>query len=190
MRATITGRSEKVAIEGLISCLDLTTCPFPPKCEPTKEAAELQTVMNSLLFDFSLGGTSQHLFSSTPVNLYEPPYKDIVEGTLSPLTETLTGTNWTWRAEITGNILTGYIEDGAGGRCLIELRPASNIPFDVTKIRGFANIRPDRKHPDDTAHNFLITAIVETNQGTARIKMTGYSACVTIGTCVPVTERQ
>lgn len=190
MRATVAGRTEKIAIEGFIGCADLTTCPFPPKCQPTKEAGELQTVMNSLLFDFTLGGNSQNLFSPTPVKLYEAPYKDIVNGTLAPLQQNLSGTNWTWRSEIAGNILTGYIEDGKGGRCLIELRPATNIPFDVKKILGFANMRPDRKHPDDPAHNFLVTAIVATNQGTARVKMSGYSACLAIGSCEQVTERQ
>lgn len=188
MKATVAGSAEKISIEGFVSCLDLATCTFPPRCQATQEAPELQVMLNALLFDFALtSGVSDDLFSSTPINLYEYPYDSIVLGTMAPLEQNLTGTNWTWRSQVSGNVLTGFIEDGQGGSCLVELRPEVNIPFDITQIIGFTNIRPDRKHPSDPAKNFLITAIVETNQGKLRVKMRGYSGCFDIGTCTPVT---
>jgi hypothetical protein len=187
MRGSVAGRSEKVLIEGIISCMDLATCPFPPKCTPATEASELQTWMNALLFDFDLGGTSSDLFSATPVNLSQAPYNTITENTLQPVRQAL-GNTLTWRSTVVGNVLTGYIENSAGGQCIVELRPETNVPFDVTKIVGFSNIRADRDHPDDPTRNFLITAIVETNQGKVRIKLTGYSSCFPISTCVPVTN--
>jgi hypothetical protein len=189
VKAGIRNRTEKVTVEGFISCVDLTTCPFPPKCEPVKDASELQTLMNALLFDFTLGGKSDDLFSADPINLNVAPYKTVVEGTLNAMRTTLTGSDWTWKSSTSGNVLSGYIEDGKGGSCLVELRPDIDVPFDVRRIIGFSNIRPNREHPDDPQKNFLITAIVETDQGKVRVKMRGYSGCFAIGTCTPVVQK-
>lgn len=176
-KASVGNEGKKITVEGVTGCLDLQTCVFPPSCKITKDATDLQTLLNALVFDFEIGVDNQALVSGTNINLNNHPYKEIVSGRFSGLPK-MSG----WIGDVAGNVLQGTLMGEGGTAFEIVLTKTTNA-FDFDDIVGFKDIRADRDHPTDPEHSFIITARVQTDLGIVNVNLSGHTLGIQIGHC-------
>lgn len=178
--ASIAGNEKKVRVEGIIECLTISGCTLPPVCELSPEATDIKTLLNTLVFDFSVGEENPDLASGAEVSLTDEPYQPLLAGTFTTVPTTVR----TWEGVAKGNLLDGVFRaSGSNGNVteyMIQLTKQSG--YDFGDILGFTNIRPDKDHPEGPENHFIMVARVQTELGEVSVAIPGYSS-VSIAQC-------
>ena len=180
--AQVEDSGKKIRVEGMVDCLEISGCALPAVCRNTSQAGGLQTLLNTLVFDFTVGTNNTDLTESKPVDLTAGPYGELLLRALPsiPLTDR------SWKATVAGNELTGVLSgrDAQGSRvqCMVQLSKQSG--YDFEEVVGFTNLRADVSHPEDPEHHFIVRARVNRpGLGTVEVEMPGYVSLFAISEC-------
>ena len=179
--AQVDDSGKKIKVEGIIDCLEISGCQLPPVCRNTAEAGGLQTLLNTLVFDFEVGTRNTDLGKGETIDLTTGTYSELLLRALPSVPPT----NRRWKGTVAGNQLTGVLsgvnEQGATVQSMVQLTKQSG--FDFEDIVGFSNLRADVSHPQDPEHHFTVVAQVKTSLGNVEVAMPGYVSLFKISQC-------
>ncbi len=192
--AIFPNRYRELVVEGLAG-FDVGGCTFDPICKPSKEALQVQNLLNALVYRSSKSPAINQSFTSTAaVSLNPEPFNAVFgdlktkfDAVIAPAVNAGVNTVWTWvTLPPVNGVLTAYVNaSGQQGTCSFTFTMPPETSFTFDQILQFSNINIVS---GGSSNDFTINALVST--GTSAnpaspqyITLTGHSSCLSMGVC-------
>lgn len=179
-------------IEGKTTCFDIDGCSFDEVCRASKEALQLQTLMNAMLYDdpSTTSVNEAKFLSTTAVNLKDQPFVSPIYQAIQPALNKAKNVmnvsneyNWYWQLN-SGS--SNFVQIQMGIDPAIMDHAHCNISFtlpplhDPTDIKRFSNITPITNAPGE----FKITVLMhKSGEDPEFITVNGSMTCLNLGEC-------